>query len=334
MRKHFYWLFIVLLASCIEEPAPQLNTVESNFESLWKIIDTRYCYLDYKKIDWDSIHDVYKLKLPKDSSDEVFFNLMDSMLDELKDGHVNLYSDFNISRYWKWYTDYPANFNSSIIFSSNYLGENYRVAGGMRYGKIDNGRVGYVYYGDFMSSFYDTNITSIFEYFKNCNGLIIDVRNNGGGSIEYASKLASYFFAKDTITGYMSHKLGDGHSNFSKPTAVKTLAHKSIKWNKPVVVLTNRLSYSATNDFVCRMKMAPNATIIGDKTGGGGGLPLSSELPNGWMVRFSACPMYDALMNHTEWGIEPDSPVNMTDSDIQKNIDTIIESAIITINNK
>ena len=28
-------------------------------------------------------------------------------------------------------------------------------------------------------------------------------------------------------------------------------------------------------------------------TGGGSGLPFSSELPNGWSVRFSASPMYE-----------------------------------------
>ena len=100
-----------------------------------------------------------------------------------------------------------------------------------------------------------------------------------------------------------------------------------VRWQKQAVVLTNRRSFSATNDFVNRMKILPKVTIIGDKTGGGSGLPFSSELPNGWSVRFSASPMYDADMQHLEFGIDPDIKVNMSSEDMQRNVDTIIEAA-------
>ena len=36
------------------------NTPQGNFEALWKIIDEQYCFLDYKQIDWDAIHDKYQ----------------------------------------------------------------------------------------------------------------------------------------------------------------------------------------------------------------------------------------------------------------------------------
>jgi C-terminal processing protease CtpA/Prc len=75
------------------------------------------------------------------------------------------------------------------------------------------------------------------------------------------------------------------------------------------------------------MKQMPKAVIIGDKTGGGSGLPFSSELPNGWSVRFSASPMFDPNMNHIEFGIEPDIKINMTTEDMMKGKDTIIETA-------
>ena len=126
----------------------------------------------------------------------------------------------------------------------------------------------------------------------------------------------------------MQHKTGDGHTDFSKPQEIKTAAHKDLQWQRPVAVLTNRMSYSATNAFVVRMKMAPNVTIVGDKTGGGGGLPFSSEIPNGWMVRFSASPMFDAQMQHTEWGIDPDIKVDLNPVDNENGYDTIIEKAI------
>ncbi|MFZ4724563.1 MAG: S41 family peptidase [Paludibacter sp.] len=333
MKKYilFVLLFVFILPSCMDEELQQPNTNKGNFDALWKIIDNQYCYLDYKNINWDSIHTVYNLKVNDSINEYAFFDLMGSMLSELKDGHVNLYSNFDRSRYWKWFSDYPTNFSSKLIYSKRYLGDNYRIAGGFRYSTIDNDSIGYMYYGSFSTGFSDSNMRYMLNYFSKCKGIIIDVRDNGGGSLDYSEQLASYFFVNDTITGYIQHKTGTGHSDFSQPTEIKTTAHKTLKWQRPVVLLTNRMSYSATNDFVNRMNHAPNCIVVGDKTGGGGGLPLSSELPNGWLVRFSACPMYNSAMENTEWGIEPDVNVQLTTGDESNGIDAIIEKAISLI---
>lgn len=321
------------ITSCIDDPEIQEDTPEGNFEALWRIVDTRYCYLDSKNINWDSIYAAYTLRLPSVGNDKIaLFDLMAEMLAELKDGHVNLYSSFDRSRYWKWFTDYPSNFNSGVVYGKRYLGDNYRIAAGLRYARIENGRIGYVYYSSFSDTFTDSNMSDILSYFQNCEGLIIDVRNNGGGYADLSDRLASYFMDSTRVSAYIKHKTGAGHSAFSKPTAIKTTSHKTIQWRRPVVVLSNRMSYSATNLFVCRMK--PHFMIVGDKTGGGGGLPMSSELPNGWMIRFSASPMYDADMNDIEWGIEPDIRVDLKPEDADAGIDTIIESAIELITNE
>ena len=99
-----------------------------------------------------------------------------------------------------------------------------------------------------------------------------------------------------------------------------------------MVVLTNRSVYSAANEFVKYMKCCPGVTVVGDRTGGGAGMPFSSEMPNGWSVRFSACPMYDREGRCTEFGIEPDHAVGITDEDFRRGRDTIIEFARTLIN--
>ena len=75
------------------------------------------------------------------------------------------------------------------------------------------------------------------------------------------------------------------------------------------------------------LKGLPRVTVIGDRTGGGAGLPFTSELPNGWTLRFSASPMYDSEMRMTEMGIDPDMKVDISSSDYARSIDTIIETA-------
>ena len=75
------------------------------------------------------------------------------------------------------------------------------------------------------------------------------------------------------------------------------------------------------------MRCCPKAIVVGDRTGGGAGMPYSSELPIGWSVRFSACPMYDRDRQSTEFGIEPDHKTDLKQSDLLRGEDTIIERA-------
>ena len=88
-----------------------------------------------------------------------------------------------------------------------------------------------------------------------------------------------------------------------------------------------------TNDFVNAMRSLnkdneeKRIIQLGDWTGGGSGLPFSSELPNGWSVRFSASPHFDKNKQPLEEGIEPDIAINMSESDQLKHKDTLIEKA-------
>ena len=75
------------------------------------------------------------------------------------------------------------------------------------------------------------------------------------------------------------------------------------------------------------MREMPLVTIMGDQTGGGSGMPFSSELPIGWSVRFSACPSYDVNMQHTEFGIKPDIPSSLDPTQAQQGVDSMIEQA-------
>ena len=120
-----------------------------------------------------------------------------------------------------------------------------------------------------------------------------------------AEELAARFTNEKILVGYMQHKTGKGHNDFSDLQEQWLKPSKGMRWQKKVVVLTNRQVFSAANEFVKYMKCMPRVKVVGDKTGGGAGLPFSSTLPNGWTVRFSACPMYDHQRQQTEFGIEP-----------------------------
>jgi hypothetical protein len=332
MKRLFTLLFIVALTvvsftSCVEEEQFS-DTPEGNFEALWKIIDQHYCFFDYKKevygLDWDEVYAKYKPQINDNMNETQLFEVLGKMLGELRDGHVNLYSSYDLSRYWSWYEDYPSNFSDTL--QRNYLGTDYRLASGIKYTILDD-NIGYVYCGTFENDLGDSNLDQMLLYLAPCNGLIIDVRNNGGGKIVSAEKLASRFTDNKLLVGYMQHKTGTGHSDFSSMETQYLEPSDGIRWHKKVVVITNRKVFSSANEYVKYMRCCDNVTQIGDKSGGGAGFPYSSELPCGWSVRFSACQIFDKDKNSTEFGIEPDNNVSLSTTDFLRGKDTIIEFA-------
>lgn len=317
----------LLLSGCIREEEV-VNTPQGNFEALWKIIDEQYCFLEYKQIDWDAIHTRYSKLITNNMTSEGLFEVLGNMLKELQDGHVNLASAHNVSYYDAWYQDYKRNFREDIV-EDNYLGKassDYRTAAGIKY-KILEDNIGYIRYESFSSPIGNGNLDEILSYLAVCNGLIIDVRSNGGGNVTNSTRIAARFTNEKVLTGYISHKTGTGHNDFSEPHPIYLEPNDGVRWQKKVVVLTNRRSYSATNDFVNQMRYLPNVTLMGDKTGGGSGMPFTSELPNGWTVRFSASPHLSVEMEQIEWGIDPDIKMDMDKADEAEGIDTIIEKA-------
>ena len=167
-------LVLALFTGCIREEEYD-NSPRGNFEALWRIIDEQYCFLDYKQIDWDEVHDRYSGQIQDNMDGEALFEVLGNMLAELRDGHVNLYSAFNTARYWDWYLDYPRNFDEAIV--ENYLGRDYRIGGGAKYTILED-NIGYVYYGDFSAAIGDGNLDEMLSHLAICNGLIVDVRQN------------------------------------------------------------------------------------------------------------------------------------------------------------
>ncbi len=324
MRQFLSLLFIVLaFTACVTEDE-FADTPSGNLEALWTIMDEHYCFFEEKGVDWDEVYERY---LPQVNSGMTSYQLLEvcgNMLAELKDGHVNLYTSFDTSRYWGWHEDYPSNYSDTLI--TKYLGTDYLLTNGIRYRILDD-NIGYMRCSTFSNSLGEGNLDNILYYLAPCRSLIIDLRENSGGLLTSAEELAARFTNEEVCVGYMQHKTGKGHNDFSDFEAITLKPAAGVRWQKPVVVLTNRQVYSAANQFVCYMKQLPQVTIVGDTTGGGGGLPFSSEMPNGWSVRFSACPTYDADKQSIEGGIEPDVAVSLTTEDFLRGIDTIIEAA-------
>lgn len=298
---------------------------ESVFEHLWEDLNRRYAFFELKGVDWDEMYERFKAEIHPEIEDENLFEVLSDMLYELQDGHVNLTSDVFNSRTWEWYRDFPSNY-SEITILAHYLAMGREHTGPLRFSK--RREVLYVDYRSFADVLTDRDLDSLANLAQGMKGVILDIRNNGGGNLSNAYKLASCFAPVRTEFARQRWKRGPGRDDFSDWTSMYIGPRTGSVFAGPVIVLTNRRSYSASSFFAQMMRSLPHVRLLGDRTGGGGGTPAFGELPNGWIYRFSSTQTIDLEGLQMEEGVPVDYEVRMRRNDEISGRDTLIEEAI------
>lgn len=331
MKNILLILAVLFFASCekaLFKPDMASSDALENFDYLWEELDKKYSYFELKNIDWDEMRDTYRPMLNENSSEIELFDVLADMLNELRDDHTNLISPFNISRYDAALNG-PKNYRSRTI-DEFYL-EDPWLTGAFKHDFIDNGEIGYIRYGSFMSGIGGAQMDLILSRYENTKGIILDLRENGGGSVFNVPLLLGRFTNTEKTVGYSITRDGPEHNDFGEQEPFTITPSSGVKYTKPVIVLIDRGSYSATTFFAVATKAFSNITLLGDKTGGGGGLPNGGQLPNGWTYRFSVSQLLDLNgNNYAEQGVPADISAAFDWSDVET--DEILERAILELN--
>ena len=308
-----------------EEPSDDPVT---NFEHLWNTADNKYAFFEFKGIDWDETYHQYRPLISNDMTNYELFTVLASMLNELKDGHVNLTAPFDISRY-QFTHDAPENFDFRLL-KDNYIGWDYRITGSLINTTFErNGYpIGYIYYGSFSNFVESADIDFVIGALWHTKGIILDMRSNGGGSVNNIYKIGSRFADRKREVYKSILKNGPGHEDFTEPAVVEMEPAGAYQYTKKVILLTNRGCFSATSFFATAMKAFPHVIQVGDTTGGGLGAPAGFELPNGWGYRFSVSRTFTPDGLNWEDGVPPDVTVWMDPEEEFAGIDSIMEKGI------
>ena len=300
------------------------------FEYLWNRVDQLYTYFDVKGVDWDSVHAVYRPMVYDGMSDDSLFSVCAAMLNTLRDGHTNLFSDFDVMRsdtISYWMSEYNC-FNQDLVLQ-HYLTLTYHQTGSIKHNAIRNGKVAYLRYSSFSSSISESDLKYIMERYKDCDGLILDLRQNGGGSVSNMHRLVSLFDCHEQPLYTMQRKASSAHNDFTAPETCFAPASSCLEepYTKPVAVLIDRGSYSATSHFAICTQAFDNLKTFGDYSGGGLGLPNGGMLPNGWTYRFSCSRSIALDGGNYENGVPPDVRVLLAPAAVAQGKDNIIETA-------
>ena len=334
--KKLYILFLLLIGvaatSCERAfmEKDELSTPVNVFDYLWNKVDQQYAFFDVKGIDWDSVREVYRPMVDDDMDKESLFEVCAAMLNTLRDGHTNLISSFDVSHndsvYYKMYAE--KNIDADVVVL-NYLTVNYHTTAGFAHNAIRNGHVAYVRYSSFQNSITESALKYIVDRYKDCDGMILDLRQNGGGSVDNIRMMLSIFDNHKQPLYRTQIKSGPGHNEFKELTTVYATDSCILEqpYTKPVAVLIDRGSFSATSFFALCTMGYDNIKLFGDYSGGGLGLPNGGALPNGWTYRFSITRTIALDGGNYENGVPPQKRVILDPACTAQGIDNVIETA-------
>jgi len=170
------------------------------------------------------------------------------------------------------------------------------------------GNIGYLDLRGFMPpSLMGDTAAAAMGFLGNTQALIIDLRQNGGGSPDGVSLIASYLFNHPV----RMNDIYDRPSNETRQFWTLPYVPGKRFAGKDVYVLTSGDTFSAAEDFAYGVKNLKRATIVGEVTGGGAHPVSPRRLADHFVVTVPMGRSISAI-THTDWegvGVEPDVKV-------------------------
>jgi carboxyl-terminal processing protease len=157
---------------------------------------------------------------------------------------------------------------------------------------------------------------------QNPDGLILDLRYNGGGYLDTAIDVVSEFLPADQVAMY--EEFGDGTRR------TLTTSNKGTAKDIPLVVLVNEGTASASEITAGAIQDYGRGVLVGVKTYGKGSVQNWVPLQNDQgAIRVTIARWLTPKERQINLvGLEPDYSVELTDEDMQNGIDTQLNKAI------
>lgn len=297
-------------------------------QAFWSDVDQYYSFFAAKGIDWDSIGREYVPRVTASTSDRDLFNVLSIMLSKLEDGHASLQAPFASYYFDGWYTDHPVNYEPTFISRYVMAPQGVTAEGAVGWGRL-GADVGYLRISNFERAGIGEGVDAALAALGDVQGLVVDIRSNGGGSDTESEAAAGRFTTERVMYRVIRYKTGPAHDDFGPKQENWLEPVGAHPYLGPVALLTNRGVYSAAEDFVLAMRVLPRVTVVGDTTGGGSGNPIPRELPNGWVVRVPRWQVWAADGTFFEGvGLVPDVEVRITHEDLAHGRDSILERGV------
>lgn len=174
---------------------------------------------------------------------------------------------------------------NSKPFEKNIVREEIRQPNVSYYGMLPN-NVGYIKLDKFLESSGQEVRDALMDLRKNnLNGLVLDLRYNGGGILQEAVKIVNLFVEKDVLVVVQKGR------NREKTINYKT-SGTPIEPTLPLVVLINSRSASASEIVAGSLQDLDRAVVIGQRSFGKGLVQQTFNLPYNSLVKVTVAKYY------------------------------------------
>ena len=198
------------------------------------------------------------------------------------------------------------------------------------------GNIAYVALRTFGTNEINRDWEAVYPEIRKSDALILDVRDNGGGSSGIGWEILGYLTDKPFKSTQWRTRLyrpafrawGNAEQWFEGGSN-SLYARSGDVYTKPVVVLIGPHTYSAAEDFAAVFDAMNRGRLVGEPTGGSTGQPLGFSLPGGGSARI--CTKHDRYADGKEFvgvGIQPGVPVQPTIADFRAGRDTVLDAAV------
>ena len=179
--------------------------------------------------------------------------------------------------------------------------------------------IGYIQISSFISNSTPNEFLEALENTNNSQGLIVDLRGNTGGLLTNAVFVANLFIEKGRLVSIVGRN-GYRYDVMARDT--------DLEIKKPVIVLVNGASASASEILSGALKDYHKAKIIGTKTYGKGMVQKIIPLPNETGLNLTIAKYLTPKgKDINKKGISPDIEVDFTQKDISERKDVQLETA-------
>lgn len=271
MKKAFIWLLLIFNLPVIAERSPaqsQPLTAEikrQTIEDLSALLPERYAY----KETGEKLRELLRQNLKAGRYDS-YSSPLDFSLAVTRDLR-SLNSDRHLA------LDYSPQAPRAVTNSSQpplspeeqakrASAFNRQMNYGFRNVQFLNGNIGYLKF-DYFDAYLDYSspfVDAAMAFFKNCDALIIDLRDNGGGGSQMVGYIAGFFFKEKTLYGTTYNRLDD------RTTEEFITPQPEEKRLPPMdlYILTSRTTVSAAEALAYNLKYLRGAKVIGETSAG------------------------------------------------------------------
>ena len=314
---------LALFTGCLKDEFEPSNHEQSAID-LCQSLERYSVSVLRPNIDYQNLKEEYLNSVNNSMRTEKFYELTKIFLLNFSDPHIWLHSPFE-----KMYSLENLGYTRNISFHTvrnNYLENITEHTESIISGTIQDS-LGYIYLANFKGEnrIMEEIFEDIFIGFSDKKGLIIDLRENDGGSAYNAQSLLNKLTTQTTLWHTTENRNEYG---FDKKHNWYITPARDYRFTKDVVVLTGRYTVSAGERFVIGAKILPKVKTIGDTTANTQGSIMGREMLNGWTYTFT----FERViapdgMNYEGIGIDPDVYFQSDILDLSTK-DVILEKAI------